>query len=184
MLKKSFLAALLSTFLAGAASAAVNVNINIGTPLPELVLSQPPALAVVSGTYVYVAPEVQASLVFYQDNWYRQHGGGWYASINYNGPWKAVSAPPAALVNLPANYRAVPPGHEHMPYGQVKDNWRTWERDRHWDRSAKRDEGGHHEKRDKHDKYKKKHHDDERGRDRDDRDGDHDRDRERHKHDD
>src|SRR5512147_2093782 len=98
MSRRAILGVLLCVmFLAGTTAAEVNVNINIGTPMPQLVLAAPPALAVVPGTYVYVAPDVNANLVFYQDNWYRPHGGSWYVSLSYNGPWKAVAAPPAAL---------------------------------------------------------------------------------------
>ncbi len=166
--------------LAGTASAGVNLNVNIGTP-PPVVVAQPPDLAVIPGTYVYVAPDVSANMVFYQDNWYRQHGSGWFVSLSYNGPWKAVSAPPAALVHLPQNYGTVPPGHQRMPYGQVKENWRAWERDRHWDRTAKRDD--HHGRgRDKHDHKdkKKQHHEDNGNYDR----HDDDRGRGRHNHED
>ena len=169
------------TLLAGAASAGVNVNINIGTP-PAVVLAEPPALAVVPGTYVYVATDVNANIVFYQDSWYRQHGSGWFVSMSYNGPWKTVSAPPAAVVSLPQNYHVVQPGGERMPYGQVKQNWRTWERDRHWDHQAKRDDRSDHRDRGDgekhHKKHKEKHHDNE------DHGGDRGKDKGKHRHDD
>jgi hypothetical protein len=149
-------------FLAALAGAEVNVNINIGTPPPAVVLSAPPALAVVPGTYVYVAAELggnaNTNLVFYQDNWYRPHGGGWYAAVSYNGPWKAVAQPPAAVLGLPQNYLSISAGQSHMPYVQVKDNWRTWERDRHWDAKRGDDHDHGHDKH--HKKEKKKHHDD------------------------
>jgi len=176
---------LLSTALAGAA---VNVNINIGMPLPEVRLSAPPALAVISGTYVYVATDVNADLVFYQDNWYRPHSGKWYVSVNYNGPWKITATVPGPLVNLPQNYREVPPGHERMPYGHVKDNWRTWEKDRHWDRASAqegrsegRDHDKHEKKKHKKEKKKKKHDDDDDG---DDHEHGREREGKRSKHDD
>ena len=169
-----FVTVVLFAVLAGTAGAGVNVNINIGTPMPALVLAQPPALAVVPGTYVYVAPEVSADLVFFQDNWYRPHGGQWYVSISYNGPWKVVAAPPA-IMSLPPNYRTLPSSHDHMPYGQVKDNWRTWERNRHWDHEARRDDHGEDRGKEHHGKHNsKKHHDHD----------DHDRGRGKNKHDD
>jgi len=163
---------LVASCLSGAASAEVNVNVNIGVPLPELVLAAPPALAVISGTYIYVAADANADLVFYHDNWYRPHGGTWYVSLSYNGPWKIAVNAPVAVTNLPRDYRAVPPGHHRMPYGQVKDNWRTWERDRHWDHEAKRDdhsykEYGHgREEKEHHTKHKKHDDDDDRHDDR------------------
>jgi len=47
---------------------------------------------------------------------------------------------------------------------RVKDNWRTWERDRHWDRTASREDASagrdDHEKKHHKKNKKKKHHDD------------------------
>jgi hypothetical protein len=149
----------------GAASAGVNVNINIGTQPPRLVIASPPALAVIPGTYVYVAPDLSAEMIFYQDSWYRPHAGRWYVSGSYNGPWKIVASPPPAIVGLPGNYRSLPPGHTRMPYGQVKENWRSWERDRHWAREAKQDDRS--EEREHHRRNKReKRHDDDHDRDR------------------
>ncbi len=182
MSKKIFLlVVLLSVLLAGTALAQFNVNINIGTP-PPVAVSTPPTMAVIPGTYVYIATSVgNTDIMFYQDNWYRPHNGGWFVSVNYNGPWKQVSAPPAALTSLPPNYHNVPPDGERMPYSQVKNNWRTWEHDRHWDRVAER-RGGDREREDRHhEKHKKKkHHGDDNERHEGDRDRDSDRDRNRH----
>ncbi len=134
---------LLALLTAGTAAAEVNVNINIG--VPRLVIASPPLLVVYPGTYVYVASGVDADLVFYHDHWYRFYGGGWYVSLGYNGPWRVVTAP-LAVRRLPQNFRHVPPGQERVPFGQVKQNWRTWETERHWDRPEK---GGGHDGREK-----------------------------------
>jgi hypothetical protein len=113
--------------------AGVNVDINIG--LPGLVISAPPALVVIPGTYVYYPPEVDADIFFFHGYWYRPYGGGWYIANAYNGPWRGVGPRhvPRALIDVPPAYRRIPPEHERMPYGMVRQNWRTWERDRHWD---------------------------------------------------
>jgi len=114
-------------------NAGVNVSINI--PLPGLVLGAPPVMAVIPGTYVYVAPEADADLFFYQGYWYRPYDGRWYVSVDFNGPWGflAFNRVPRALINLPPAYRSVPPAYPRMPYGMVRKNWRTWEEERHWD---------------------------------------------------
>ncbi|MGC1455777.1 MAG: hypothetical protein WA946_11385, partial [Nitrospirota bacterium] len=46
------------------------------------------------------------------------------------------------LINLPPGYRNVPPGHERIPYGQLRKNWKTWERDKHWDKPGKHGKSG------------------------------------------
>jgi len=117
----------------GTGNAEVNVNIGIG--LPGVVISAPPALIVIPGTYVYYPPEVGVDIFFYHGYWYRPYQGGWYMANGYNGPWRTVGPRyvPRALVNVSPAYRRLPPQHERMPYGMVRQNWRTWERDRHWD---------------------------------------------------
>lgn len=155
-LKRLLLAAVLfAAFPAGAAKAEVNVNINIGSPLPHVVIASPPLLVVYPGTYVYVATDVDMDLVFYHDHWYRFYGGGWYISAGYSGPWKIVDAP-LAVRHLPQNFRAVPPGHQRLPYGQVKDNWKTWEKERHWDHPEKGHDRDHDEREHGHGKKHKK----------------------------
>ncbi len=124
-------------------NAEVNVNINI--PLPGLVISAPPAMIVIPGTYVYYPPDVEVDIFFYHGYWYRPHGGAWYIANGYNGPWRAVGPGrvPHALIDLPPGHRHIPPGHERMPYGQVKKNWRTWEKERHWDEHERGEHEGH-----------------------------------------
>ncbi len=115
-------------------SAGVSVNIDI--PLPGVVISAPPAMVVIPGTYVYYPPDVQMDIFFYHGYWYRPYQGGWYISTGYNGPWRGVGPDrvPHALISLPPAYRRIPPEHERMPHEMVQRNWRTWEKERHWDR--------------------------------------------------
>lgn len=112
-----------------------------GPPLPPLVIPAPPPVFLIPGTYIYFAPDVDADLFFYSGFWYRPYGGRWYRSTRYGGPWGvvALNRVPRVLINLPPGYRNVPPGHQRIPYGQLKKNWRTWERHRHWDKSGRRD---------------------------------------------
>jgi hypothetical protein len=130
-------------FTPATSNAEVNVNINI--PLPGLVISAPPVMIVIPGTYVYYPPEVSVDIFFYHGYWYRPHRGGWYIANGYNGPWRTIGPRrvPRALIEVPPTYRRVPPGHERMPYERVHKNWRTWEKERHWDRP--RGERGEHE---------------------------------------
>lgn len=108
-------------------------------PLPPLVIPAPPPVFVIPGSYAYFAPDVDADLFFYGGFWFRPHGGGWYRSSHYGGPWGfvAITMVPGVLINLPPGYRNVPPGHQRIPYGQLKRNWRSWERDKHWDKPGK-----------------------------------------------
>lgn len=46
--------------------AEVNVSIGINVPLPVFVFSAPPVVVFIPGTYVYVVPDVDIDIVFYQ----------------------------------------------------------------------------------------------------------------------
>jgi hypothetical protein len=130
--------------------AQVSVNINIGPP-PAYVFHAPPPVVVIPQTYVYVVPEIAVEIFFYHGYWYRPHEKHWYRAHSYNGPWAylALAKVPVVLVELPPYYRSVPPGHSHIPYGQVKKNWKKWEKEKYWERDREWHEGWHGEHEDK-----------------------------------
>jgi hypothetical protein len=142
MKKSSFLflfAVLFSAAVATAPSAvSAEVNVNITVPLPGLVFPGPPPLIVIPGSYVYYPPEATVEIFFYHGYWYRPHGGHWYRSADYNGPWGgiAIGRVPRPLLHVPPHYRSLHHDRERLGYGTVKKNWRQWERERHWDRQA------------------------------------------------
>jgi len=111
------------------------VSIGITIPLPGLVISAPPVMAVIPGTYVYYPPNVGVDIFFYGGYWYRPYRGQWFVSAEYNGPWGSIAMQrvPGVLINLPPRYRHASPGYEPMPYGMVKRNWRAWQNERYWD---------------------------------------------------
>jgi hypothetical protein len=117
------------------ASAGVNVDIHIGLP-PAFAFHAPPSMVVIPGTYVYLVPDIEANILFYNGYWYRPYEGRWYSARSYNGPWAYLGprSIPRALVKLPQEYRNVPRGYHRIPYAQVQRNWGKWEHERHWDR--------------------------------------------------
>ncbi len=127
-------------------SSNAEVNVSVGISLPPLVFPGPPALVVAPGpSYVYYPPEATVDIFFYHGYWYRPYRGYWYRSAGYNGPWRgvAVERVPREVVGVPAGYRRGPVVYEHVPYRDVRSNWRTWEHDRHWERGryAKQEHG-------------------------------------------
>jgi hypothetical protein len=44
---------------------------------------------------------------------------------------------PGAVLHVPSDFRKVPPGHQSIPYGQLKNNWEIWEKEKHWDKQAR-----------------------------------------------
>jgi len=118
--------------------AEVNVNIGIGVPLPSLVISAPPAVVLIPATYVYFVPDISVDVLFYHGHWYRPHHGHYNRDTSYNGPWVSIapSSVPRAVVHVPSDFRRVPPGHQRIPHGELKRNWETWEKEKHWDKQA------------------------------------------------
>jgi hypothetical protein len=116
------------------AQAGVNVGVGVSVGLPVFNFAAPPQLAVIPGTYAYYAPDVDLDILFYGGRWYRPWGGRWYWARGYNGPW-VIAGPgfvPAPLYRLPRDYRHGPV-YYRIPYYDLNRNWRTWERNRHWD---------------------------------------------------
>jgi hypothetical protein len=108
-------------------------------PLPPLLIPAPPPVVLIPGTYAYFAPDVDADLIFIGGFWYRPYEGGWYRSSYYSGPWRFISSRnvPRVLIDLRPGFRNVPPGHQRIPHGQLKKKWKTWERERHWDKPGR-----------------------------------------------
>ena len=105
-------------------------------PLPPLIVPGPPPVVPLPGGTVYLAPDVGEDLMFHHGYWYRPYGGRWYRSSHYNGPWGFVEPRkvPRPLNSLPPGYRSLPPGHQRIEHDDLKKNWRTWDRDKHWDK--------------------------------------------------
>lgn len=111
-------------------NAEVDVSINIGLPLPAIVISAPPAVVMIPGAPVYFAPDIEVDIFFYRGYWYRPYRQRWYRASHYNGPWCYIAprAVPNVIVKLPPGYRHIPPGHEKIPYGQLKKHWKEREK--------------------------------------------------------
>ncbi len=130
------------TVSAAQSDAAVNVQVN----LPAIRFAAPPEVVVIPGTYVYMVPDIETDVLFFQGYWWRPYEGRWYRSGDYKGRWSYVapSRVPGGLRSLPQDYRhrISSPGHERIGHRDVKSNWKRWEREKHWDRRDERDRGG------------------------------------------
>ena len=146
---------LVLTVAATQSEAGVNVNIN----LPAIRFAAPPDVVVIPGTYVYMVPDIDVDVLFYQGYWWRPYEGHWYRSKDYKGPWRSIGdrSIPGGLRELPQDYRhRLAPGHERIHYGDVQKNWKKWEKEKHWDKRGEQDREGHgelkHEERDEHER--------------------------------
>ncbi len=105
-------------------------------PPPPLLLPEPPPLVVVPRTYVYFAPEIEVDLYFYRGYWYRPFEGYWYRSKSHKGPWVHLvpEKVPVILVKLPPDVRQMTLRHKRMPPGHVMKHWKSWEREKYWEK--------------------------------------------------
>jgi hypothetical protein len=121
------------------------VGVNVGVALPPLGVPAPPAVVVIPGTYVYLAPGIGVDVFFYHGYWYRPYGGGWFRARGWNGPWGSLRAGvvPRPLLSLPPDYRMVPPGARRIPRADLMRNWAGWERNHYWEKDRAWHEGWH-----------------------------------------
>jgi hypothetical protein len=115
------------------------VNVSVVSNLPAIRFAAPPDLVVIPGTYVYMVPDIDVDVLFYQDYWWRPYEGHWYRSEDYNGQWSYVEPGriPSGLRALPRDYRhLLSTRYERIPHGDVKRNWKQWEKEKHWDKRS------------------------------------------------
>lgn len=125
-------------------SAMAGVSVHIGIPLPPpIVFPVPPAVVVIPQTDVYAVPDIEEDIFFYGGWWWRPWDGRWYRSRYYDRGW-------AHYGYVPSFYRHVYPGwrnnyrerkwggyhweHQRVPSQELRQNWRGWEKNRHWER--------------------------------------------------
>ncbi len=147
-IRRSFLlviVALLLVLTVSIIQSEASVNVNVGINLPPYRFAAPPNLVVIPGTYVYMIPDIDIDVFFYQGYWWRPYKGRWYRSMDYKGRWHYIEPKriPRRLRALPQDYRfhLSPDRYERIPHGQVKKNWKKWEKERYWDRRDERGRG-------------------------------------------
>src|SRR4030042_5342966 len=122
--------------------AEVNVDINISLP-PPIEFARPPEVIVIPETYVYTVPDLDVDIFFYSGWWWRPWEGRWYRSRNYNSGWGYYQTVPSFYREVPSGWRNDYRGHrwkghqwnhQRIPHKEVERNWRTYEKNRHWEK--------------------------------------------------
>lgn len=131
--------ALLLVSAGSATQSEARVNVNVGVNIPAVRFDAPPEVVVIPGTYVYMVPDLDADVMFYQGYWWRPYEGQWYRSRDYRGSWSRIDQRrvPGGLRSLPQDYRQrLSPSYERIPHGHVQKNWKKWERQKYWDKRS------------------------------------------------
>jgi hypothetical protein len=122
--------------------ARVAVNVRISLP-PPIVFAAPPALIVLPETYVYVVPDVDVDIFFYNGWWWRPWEGRWYRSRHYDSGWARYGSVPSFYRGIPSGWRNDYRDHrwggrqwdyQPIPHEQLQRNWGAWEKNRHWEK--------------------------------------------------
>src|SRR4030042_6379685 len=79
------------------------VNVSIGLP-PPIEFSAPPEMIVLPETYVYVVPDLDVDIFFYNGWWWRPWQGRWYHSRHYTSGWAYYQSVPSFFAGIPSGW--------------------------------------------------------------------------------
>jgi hypothetical protein len=122
--------------------AGVDVGVSISLP-PLIVFASPPEVVVIPETYVYVVPNVDADIFFYDGWWWRPWEGRWYRSRHYDSGWAYYRRVPSFYTRVPSGWRndyrehrwgGRPWNYQPIPHQQVERNWSSWKKSNHWEK--------------------------------------------------
>ena len=123
--------------------AGVNIGIGISVP-PPIVFAAPPAVIALPETNdVYVVPDINVDIFFWNGWWWRLWDGRWYRSYYYDRGWAYFNRVPRFYFDVDPGWRAYYRDHnwrghrwdyERIPDRQLQQNWKSWHANRHWER--------------------------------------------------
>jgi len=118
--------------------AQARIVIPLPPPIPFLA---PPEMVVLPDTDVYVAPDCDQDLYFYQSFWWRLWLGRWYRSLYYDSGWEFYNGVPGWYGGVYPHWRDNYRNHmwggqrwdyRSVPYGDVRTNWKSWQSSGYW----------------------------------------------------
>ena len=123
------------------------IGISIGIPLPPpIVFAAPPDVVVMPDTNdVYVVPDIDTDMFFWNGWWWRLWEGRWYRSQYYDRDWGYYNTVPSFYFDVDPGWRGYYRDHnwyghgwnyERIPNQRLQQNWQSWRNDRHWERQG------------------------------------------------
>lgn len=127
----------------GPTKAEVDVSIGISLP-PAIVFQAPPEVIVLPDTSnVYIVPELEVDLFFWNGWWWRPWEGRWYRSRYYDRGWVYYRSVPSWYFDVDPGWRRYyrernwyghPWSYERIPHRRLQRNWKSWNTNRYWER--------------------------------------------------
>lgn len=111
--------------------------------LPPIEFALPPKVIVIPETNVYVAPDLDVDIFFYDGWWWRPWRERWYCSQHYSSGWVYYKGVPSFHAGIPSGWRndyrnRQWRGHQwnyqQIPHQQLQRNWRSWKESRYWEK--------------------------------------------------
>ncbi len=125
------------------ATAQVSINVSIGLP-PPVVFPAPPEVIVLPDTDdVYVIPNIEIDLFFWNGWWWRSWEGRWYRSRYYDRGWAYHRHIPRFFYDVDPSWRVYYRDHDwrgyhwdykRIPEPQLRKNWNSWRSNGYWQR--------------------------------------------------
>jgi hypothetical protein len=144
MKKLLFRAMLLASLLAFPVPTMAGVDVGVSISLPPLIVfAAPPEVVVIPETYVYVVPDSNVDIFFYNGWWWRPWEGRWYRSRHYDSGWAYYQRVPIFYSRIPSGWRndyrdhrwgGQPWNYQRIPNQQLQKNWSGWEKNKHWEK--------------------------------------------------
>lgn len=138
--------ALLTVVLVVPVPAMAGTSVSIGINLPPIVFTAPPDVVVIPDTDdVYVAPDINVELYFWNGWWWRPWDGRWYSSHYYDRGWVYYERVPVFYYDVDPGWRGyyrdrVWYGHRwnyvRIPHQHLHRNWKSWQKERQWERQG------------------------------------------------
>jgi hypothetical protein len=136
---------LLALMLVIPISTMAEVSVNIAIPLPPLIQfrSAPNVVVMPDTEDVYVVPDIDVDVFFWQGWWWRPWEGRWYRSHYYNRGWAYYDNVPDFYYDVHPNWRSYYrdrnwEGHKWnykpIPNRRLQRNWKSWQNNHYWDK--------------------------------------------------
>jgi hypothetical protein len=128
-----------------ATMAEVDISVGISLP-PPIAFEAPPDVIVMPDTNdVYVVPDIDVDMFFWNGWWWRLWEAHWYRSHYYNRGWGYYRNVPSFYFDIEPGWRGYYRDHnwyghrwnyERIPNQRLEQNWKSWRNNRHWERQG------------------------------------------------
>ena len=112
-------------------------------PATSEYLEAPDVIPLPETDNVYVVPDLDIDVFFWNGWWWRPWQGGWYRSRYYSRGWSHYGGIPTFYYDVDPGWRVYyrdlnwygnPWHYERIDYRHLHQNWKQWHDDRHWER--------------------------------------------------